>query len=721
LPSASWVRDARSASTPPARLRARAGLVFVSVLMATGVVSQSHLAGAQQSPSGSIVLKSQDAWVRSSHVPIRLGLSVSSPIAPADLLVSVALYTEPDGSSLASRDEFDATLEGDLAGLSQLTTTFSLSSVSDKHGFVTLYLGGSGLPGRIPARAPGDEVFRLPCPERYGGCDGVYPLQVSLVDVLTGQPVDSFTTYLIVAPSTVAPQRRLHFSFILPVGASAALRAAGTPAVPSTTVAQIDTIVREERSWPSASLTLELYGQTLLALDRSREHASLVKTIGATGIDTLVAGPFSAVDPTQLVRTGLADDLASQLELGDDVFSTVLRTSVTSHLYVATAPVGTRGLAALAADGINEIVVPQVNLASLAGGRPSAVQWPYTLSAPFRIAGSPVEGLQADPGLAAHLNGAANPALRAQQLLADLAEIYFDSPDYPKARGVVLVAPRSWAPEAEFLSATLSGLNSSPIITTMPVGRLFATVPLGTCQEPPSIATGCSAASRSIVSPTLSGYGSITSAQVQAARTQLAELSSIIPSETGTIRNLDEAILLAETAGLDPDIRESYLSAPMSMTLSLGSELSLPTGKTVTVTSSSARFPIAITSGSRTPLHAILVVSGTDLTSPSDAAVVLRHGTNTFIVRVNTRTSGDSSLQLQLDSPFGHFELARVSLTIRSTAVSGVAIALTVGAGAFLLFWWLRSAARRRRRRGGKHLSHAQHKQAPATAQGPGS
>ena len=47
----------------------------------------------------------------------------------------------------------------------------------------------------------------------------------------------------------------------------------------------------------------------------------------------------------------------------------------------------------------------------------------------------------------------------------------------------------------------------------------------------------------------------------------------------------------------------------------LGSQVGLPAGRTVTVTSASARFPIAITSTSRTPIHAVLVVSGPDLTS----------------------------------------------------------------------------------------------------------
>ena len=701
LPSASWPRDAQSALTSLGRFTARAVLaLFAAVTLVLATASMGHLgpAAAQAIPKGVITLVSQTTWVRSSSAPVRLGLRVRSPVATKDLLVDVALYTEPDQSALASRYEFNTTLTGQLAGLNQLgLTTFSLTSLSQTDGSVEIYVTGSELTGQVPQDVPSGQVFQLPCPQRYGGCEGVYPLQVSLVDVFTGQPVtiDSFTTYLIVVPSTPAPQERLRFSFVLPVGVPPAFTPGGHAQEPRGTLSRIETVAAAEASWPQAPLTLDLYGQTLLALAQTSKHARLVRAL-VSDAGTLVAGPFSAVNPTRLIRAGLEDDLASQFARSDEVFERVLHTSATAGTYVATTPIGSRGVAELAADGITRIVVPENNLESLPNSGPAAVQWPYTLSAPFRIAGSTIEGLQADPGLAAHLSAPGSPALRTQQLLADLAELYFDSPDYPQERGVALVAPQSWAPDAGFLNATLQGLANSPIIKTVPLGQLFQTVPVGTCQEPPSVVTGCSAAVRSILSPALTGE-SITVGQVQAARAQLTELSSIIPSDTTTINALDNGILLAETAGLDIATRQTYLSAPLALMSRLGSDLSLPAGRTVTVTSSSARLPLAITSTSRTPLHVILLVSGPNLTSSTDVPVVLKHGTTSFIVRVGTRTSGDSTLQLQLVSPGGLLQLASAQFTIRSTAISGVAIALSAGAGAFLLFWWFRSASRRRR------------------------
>jgi hypothetical protein len=38
-------------------------------------------------------------------------------------------------------------------------------------------------------------------------------------------------------------------------------------------------------------------------------------------------------------------------------------------------------------------------------------------------------------------------------------------------------------------------------------------------------------------------------------------------------------------------------------------------------------------------------------------------------------------------------------MTIRSTAISGVAVALSIGAAAFLVVWWMRSILTKRRKK----------------------
>jgi len=100
--------------------------------------------------------------------------------------------------------------------------------------------------------------------------------------------------------------------------------------------------------------------------------------------------------------------------------------------------------------------------------------------------------------------------------------------------------------------------------------------------------------------------------------------------------------------------------------------------------------------------------------------VVLKRGTTSFIVRVGTRTSGDSNLQLQLLSPTGRLELAHA----HSPFVHG-----DLGrrdrthrwCGAFLLFWWFRSASRRRRRHAARRGRNPHHELASGAVPDPAS
>ena len=64
---------------------------------------------------------------------------------------------------------------------------------------------------------------------------------------------------------------------------------------------------------------------------------------------------------------------------------------------------------------------------------------------------------------------------------------------------------------------------------------------------------------------------------------------------------------------------------------------------------------------------------------------------------VVTRASGTFPLQMTVTSEDGNLALGSARYTVRSTAVSGVGIFLTIGAGIFLAIWWLTHWRRSRR------------------------
>ena len=129
---------------------------------------------------------------------------------------------------------------------------------------------------------------------------------------------------------------------------------------------------REASNWPSAPLTVDLYGQTLLALARSPARQASSRSVASGGVcDTLSPAPFSAVDPTDLVEPASVTNSISSVRTADAPSSQRTAATPTRHrIYVATSPVGTDGLAALAAAGIKQVVVPEANLQSLGHSGP---------------------------------------------------------------------------------------------------------------------------------------------------------------------------------------------------------------------------------------------------------------------------------------------------------------------------------------------------------------
>lgn len=715
MPSVASARGAPPAPGHPGRqapraigqLRLAGALALCSALAAAGAAGAfASPAAATSSPASVLSLSSQTSWVHDSS-GITLGLALDSGLAPADLDLDVTLY-----SRITSRLTFEDTVNGQLDGLAPLSPlsipVSSLvhgSSSSGTRASVTIQLpvDAPGVPTvGVPKSVPADQYLHLTC--QQGDCEGVYPLQVSLVDTATSSAVSSFTTHLILVPPSVVPTP-LRFAFVIPVGSTVAFSPSGRPTTGVASLAGLSSIETALSATPGAPLTLAAYPQLLQAMHQQngalqRSLLSGLESDVGSGVAELTDAPYSAVDPAGLVTSGAAGEVTMQFQAGRATLDRLPGSLAGAHpsaSYASEYWLGGRALDALEAAGVASAVVPDANV-----GLPDA--WSNTVTAPFHVKGSTVELADGDSGLASHLAGPGGSVLRAHQLLADLAEIYFSYPDAAATRGVVLVAPPSWQPDRTFLEEAMRGLASSPIISTVELDQFFAQVPPGTCSSPNGV--GCSPSSLQLLAPTIPAGNLVPATAVSAAREQIGELGALQPADVATTAQLSDAVLLGETAGMTAVERSPYLAAPAVAVHRVASELTLSTGRTVTVTSHSARIPISITSTSSLPTHVVLKISSPDLTLPyplQSIPLVVARGVNVQTVTVDAPTSGDSTLDLQLWSPSGRTLLASGQLTIRSTVISSVAIGLTIGAGAFLLIWWGRSVFRRGRKRAGKH------------------
>jgi hypothetical protein len=126
----------------------------------------------------------------------------------------------------------------------------------------------------------------------------------------------------------------------------------------------------------------------------------------------------------------------------------------------------------------------------------------------------------------------------------------------------------------------------------------------------------------------------------------------------------------------------------------------------LTFTARTAPIPITVLSSVSYPVHVVLSVESDKFTFPNGGSqtMTLDRPTTPVRVQASSRTSGDRlPVDVTLRTPDGQLVIAHTTLTVHSTSISIVGIALTVLAGLVLLVWWGRTWRRSRRQRPRAH------------------
>lgn len=698
--------------------RSRAALVGILALPALAALSwptsaeagaghaAAALAASTEASGATMQLLDQTAWVGSSGLTISLALKTALPAS--SLAVQVVLY-----DSLHTRSGFEASLAGpaSLGSLVIASPTMPLSelhtSTSGGKLETTLHLSvTTGYPsGTTPAT-----TVALGCP--VGQCDGVYPMEVQLLDerpvrrLLTG-----FTTYLDYAAAEEGTIP-LDVGLVLPVGTQPALDPTGAPALSEQRLDELESLLGDLESYPDAPVDLELYSQLALALssDHTRlGHAVLTRLrvvarqeASRGAVHELLAAPFAPTDVDALTGAGLSADVAAQLGRGEQVARSVLGAQPVTDQFVAGGDLDDASLATLAAAGVHRLVLPAADVDATPIDDTFAGR--LTLErAPGGTAGGTARGndtfaaFAADPGLAPFFDtSTADPVLAAQQLLAELALIFFEAPDAPVQRTVV-IAPPNWNAGPAFAQTLLAALSPSPhgpqsLVRSEPLSTLFAL----------PAAAGFSPGSGRLAGRRLAAPASLAR-EISSARHAVRVLESIIPADAARRQQLSDSILLSETAGLSPAARQAYLAAAPQAVRDEGNALDFSGNADITLTSASGSIPIEIESFASTEVWVVVrLASGSGLTSLSPPETVGVRGDKQVTLRVGVRTSGTFNLDVELTSPLGGVVLKSKQYEVLSTVVSPVAIALSIGALLVLAVWWFRSSRRRRRQRAGR-------------------
>jgi hypothetical protein len=682
-------------------------LATPGVAIATGSTVTSSPAPAAVSTAAPLTLVSQSSWVATGQnfdLEIRPG-SDSTPTS--DLGVSLTVY-----SCLSSISGFDQSITS--ASAPQGTKVASTSAPLPLSGLTPMADGGFGLsvPVSVGSHAvAGANGFAIALPAGASCLAGVYPVRVQLVNTTSGQVVGAIVTHLIYTSTTSTTTQKLQVALDLPIQTTISPAADPSPkelidhpgvALEEPSATAISTVTGTVAAIAAhpIPLTLMISPQTVLALNAAaHQSVSELAALATSSAQQVISSPYTPIDATGLVDAGLNSELSLQVARGSQVLSTYLTHANTDPNSQAPSRLGTwvfteetdaTTLSELQSDGYGQVVLPASALTSAPANGSTTTPFPLATSH-----GTALPAMAASSELSSRFVGSArNPVLAAHQLVAEMAQMYYEKPNDDTARGVVVLPPASWSDNASFVKALVEALgNDNPIIQPVTTSTLFSALPTSaTCRS------GCKLVA-----------GSATSAlpvtAIRDERQRINGFATAAPAGLPLATQLGDLVLAGEASTLRPSQQSSMLrNTRTALDAQLG-QLAVAGDQTITLTSLQGTLPVTIVSSAAYPVTASITVTSDKLLFANGTTTWTRPGTvlvqpgrhaNIYNIPVKARTSGVFKVGIILRSPDGTLVLSSGEANVRSTATSVVGIVLSLGALLVLAVWWIRTSLRRR-------------------------
>lgn len=653
----------------------KAALLALSAALALTPAAAS--AQAQPAPTGTLRMASQTSWVGvGQELDIRVNITTSAPATDVELAVSV--YRQ-----VGSRSEFLNTLKDRLRGSPLTSTATPLSELeTDPAGAYLI---------RLPIQDPAQPIDRNRIRLRD---EGVYPVRVELRETAGGRSIDRFVSHLVYGAPPKDDGVPLGFAWVLPISAPPAIQPDGASKVADDTSNRLAAMAQALEAHPEVPLTVLPTAETIEALSTSNrevDRSTVQQLSRALTNRQVVGGTYVPVQPGAFENSTGQAEFAAQLDRAGDTLARLLSVRPDPRTWVSDERMNEAALDRLRVQQVDRIVLPE-NAFEPAG-------LPVTLAQPFEVQAGSLRrpaAAAADLDLHAHFtrqpDEADDPVLRAHALLADLAVVYFDNPGRPRA--VVAQSPREWAPERTFLDTVLTGLKDGPIVKPITLDQMFTGIP------PATTGRNTTPLNRRLAdnpAPT-----ELPLDDIREARVRLEAFGSMLNPDHPLDDRLEQVLLAAQSVDMRGRQRESYLLGVQRQIDNELRKLVLPPKRTITLTARRAEIPVSLQWTGDYPIRVRVRLSADRLTFPDgqsarDIELSRRNTTERFVVQA--RSSGDFPLRIIVEAPEGNLVMAQSRFTVRSTAASGVGIALSVGAGLTLAYWWARHLFRGRRNR----------------------
>jgi hypothetical protein len=617
------------------------------------------------------------------HGTFEMALHIDNPKLVQNPSASIAIGIH---ESASTRNGFDQVIANqDLGNLLDQVDKLPVAGLPTRGGNVLVHLGlsGSDAANRIAISRP-----------------GVYPVEVTLVDTGVSPPPTSFVTWLVVVDNSAEPlSKRLLVAPVWQLTTSPATLPDGTtdPAVlaqlkPGGRIDRIATLLEKSAGMPVSVLanpeTVESWSK--LVGRNSSIGPGLTRVRAAARRDTteLLPTSYVPIDQPAFEAAGFGDRLPDEIVTGTHTLESTL--GATPFTHAQTAFVDPADDASI--DRLRQMLVTRVAVRDTAL-TPAIHQ--FTPAQAFQLAtntGS-VQAVSTAPFIERLLDGHDPAALKAQRVIAALAEVAYEAPGL--SRGVVIAPPSNFRPDAAWTTVA-DALRKLPLVRPVTLDTLFSEISTEKAngadvtrrlQPAAPVATPLTPSEYDSTSAHLQAYAGVAGANdpfyQQATHLLALTLSTAITSDRAheTINRIN--------AGIDG------FAAAVTVD-----------SKRITLTSRTATIPLSFENKLK-PARTIKVrvhLESSKLVFPkgADQVIELQPGVTTLRdpFAVEARTSGTFPMQIELTSTDGQLHFGQpVRVTVRSAVFGGFAVALTIAALVFLAGWWANHIRRARRAR----------------------
>lgn len=679
---------------PPGRATARAVLASVVALVAAmigmgsmGMGSMGMAGAAQDEPSGpaptsapaSIALVDRSPWVAADGT-IELTVATEGPAEP--LLLRARVH-EP----LDSVEDLDRSLEQDVGSVVHRSLVVPV--------------------GFVPPDSDGNRVVRIPTSVDAADArtarlrdPGVYPVVVTLEDA--SGPISEIRTPVIRLGTGDEPLLAPSLQLLVDLAVPPTIEPDGRRELTDDELDRLDGIASlmngvTADAGGALDLSVAVPPDTLDALTVSSDPraTAVLDALAVDDVDRTALGlatvPLSAA---ALVESELDLFLVALLQEGRTTLDDRLPTPIDRTLWDATAGIDPASAAVLDGAGVTHVLLdgPAQDSDTVAGERRLIDAGPYQSDETGAL-----DVLLADHGTSMALTARATDRADAAHLAA--ADLLLRDAGH-ETRVVIRVTEALddslLLPVFELLTAPGSPIDIGPLSTTE--RSRSPQDDAGDGGDEDNDDDEEAAVIERVEVPDATSDLTDVAPRVRETSRVIDSFADLVGTESARADSLRLRVATSVATGIDHDARMALLAAAAGDVEDAFDGVTLSGQTDLNLTSRSGALPLQIRNANDFPVDVVLQISSDRLRFPEGQRFEIAADEEITRVDIPVRAQATGSVPtfVQLTTPDGQIVLDERQLDVRSTAVSGVGLALSLGALVVLVIWWARSWRRSR-------------------------